>query len=863
MSIILTFLALFVFLICVFPCITEDTHKYVYSEICGKGANENESSVYCMKDHKKKNSLYVYKHIMKFFLDKYKSIPNEIALVEHSYGEPQNYITYDNFFRKVSSFSHTLNTYEGKGIESKKYNEKQNNGIFKLLGIYGSNSINWLASDLSAMMSGVTTLVMHSKFSIDVIVDILNETQLEWLCLDLDLVEGLLNHINELPHLKNLIILDTLSKNKEINLNKEENNNDKKNKSSGNSTSVKGNDLSNMIEITCSGPLEYDKEKLKKYNELKKKCEKCGKKLMLFDDMTKTQTKKFTIKNEDPDFVTSIVYTSGTSGKPKGVMLSNKNIYNQLFSLYNHSVRERYSFKNHLSYLPISHVFERTFAYSILMYGGTLNVWGKDINYFSKDIYNTKENIMGGVPKVFCRIYTNIMTEIDNLPSPKRRLVRKILSLRKSDHNGPFSKFLESIFHISKKIKDKVNPNLEIILSGGGKLSPDIAEEFCYLLNIKYCQGYGLTETAGAILGNHADDEHFEYIGGPIAPNTKYKVRTWETYKATDTLPKGELLIKSDSMFSGYFLEKECTKNAFTDDGYFKTGDIVQINDNGSLTFLDRSKGLVKLSQGEYIETDMLNNLYSQITFVNFCVVYGDDSMDGPLGIISVDKYLLFISLKNDNMLEKTGVTEKNYSEKLIDETLNETIYIDYVKGKMMEIYKKTNLNRYNVINDIYITSKQWDTTNYLTPTFKIKRFNVFKDFSFYIDAVKKKYEEKLSGSSTGSMNNGERCEKKDDIKNGSDNENKRISKSQLNGLNECAIKSEEEDVLEEVQKALRKYEEKNITQGVQKQLRRSNGTSMRKAREGSLLNSNERENDINGKRYIKETVPEEQQVNA
>ncbi|CZT99687.1 acyl-CoA synthetase [Plasmodium falciparum NF54] len=785
MSIILTFLALFVFLICVFPCITEDTHKYVYSEICGKGANENESSVYCMKDHKKKNSLYVYKHIMKFFIDKYKSIPNEIALVEHSYGEPQNYITYDNFFRKVSSFSHTLNTYEGKGIESKKYNEKQNNGIFKLLGIYGSNSINWLASDLSAMMSGVTTLVMHSKFSIDVIVDILNETQLEWLCLDLDLVEGLLNHINELPHLKNLIILDTLSKNKEINLNKEENNNDKKNKSSGNSTSVKGNDLSNMIEITCSGPLEYDKEKLKKYNELKKKCEKCGKKLMLFDDMTKTQTKKFTIKNEDPDFVTSIVYTSGTSGKPKGVMLSNKNIYNQLFSLYNHSVRERYSFKNHLSYLPISHVFERTFAYSILMYGGTLNVWGKDINYFSKDIYNTKENIMGGVPKVFCRIYTNIMTEIDNLPSPKRRLVRKILSLRKSDHNGPFSKFLESIFHISKKIKDKVNPNLEIILSGGGKLSPDIAEEFCYLLNIKYCQGYGLTETAGAILGNHADDEHFEYIGGPIAPNTKYKVRTWETYKATDTLPKGELLIKSDSMFSGYFLEKECTKNAFTDDGYFKTGDIVQINDNGSVTFLDRSKGLVKLSQGEYIETDLLNNLYSQISFINNCVVYGDDSMDGPLAIISVDKYLLFLSLKDDNMLEMTGVNEQNYLDKLTDDNINNNIFLDYVKEKMLEVYKETNLNRYNIINNIYLTSKVWDTNNYLTPTFKVKRFYVFKDYAFFISQVKEIYNNKLKGCAPISVNSENKDEeKKNDSKKKEEKDSEKLSNESTSNQN-------------------------------------------------------------------------------
>ncbi|CDO66487.1 acyl-CoA synthetase [Plasmodium reichenowi] len=795
MSIILIFLVLFVYLICVYPCITEDNIKHVYSEICEKGANENESSVYCMKDHKKKNSLYVYKHIMKFFLDTYKSITNKIALVEYSYGEAQNYITYDNFFRKVSSFSHTLNTYEGKGIESKKYNEKQNNGIFKLLGIYGSNSINWLASDLSAMLSGVTTLVMHSKFSIDVIVDILNETKLEWLCLDLDLVEGLLNYMHELPHLKNLIILDTLSKNNEINLNEEDKNNEKKNKSSGNSTSVKGNDLSNMIEVTCSGPLEYDKEKLKKYNELKEKCEKCGKKLMLFDDMTKTQTKNFTIKNEDPDFVTSIVYTSGTSGKPKGVMLSNKNFYNQLFSLYNHSVRERYSFENHLSYLPISHVFERTFAYSILMHGGRLNVWGKDINYFSKDIFNSKDFIMGGVPKVFSRIYTNIMTEIDNLPSSKRRLVKKILSLRKSDNNGLFSKFLESIFHVSRKIKEKVNPNLEIILCGGGKLSPDIAEKFCHLLNIKYCQGYGLTETGGAVFGNHADDEHFEYIGGPIAPNTKYKVRTWETYKATDTLPKGELLVKSDSVFKGYFLEKEHTNNSFTNDGFFITGDVVQINKNGSLKFLDRSKGLVKLSQGEYIETEMLNNIYTQISFINNCVVYGDDSMDGPLAILSVDKDLLFKCLKDDNMLEKTQVSEQNYREKLTDENINNNIFVDYIKEKMMEVYKKTNLSRYNIINHIYVTSKIWDTNNYLTPTFKVKRFHVFKDYAFFINKVKEMYNNKLKGSGADNKNNGKKKEEKRNDPKKKENDSRKLKKESVSKPHQTIVGKHEEGV--------------------------------------------------------------------
>ncbi|SOV20760.1 acyl-CoA synthetase, putative [Plasmodium sp. DRC-Itaito] len=739
------------------PNISQFTSQYEgYAEIYEKPANANESCVYCMKDYKRKNSKYVYKHIVRMFFEKHNLNNNNIALIEHECGEPQNYMTYEIFFKKILSFSNCLNKNEEFNIPEKAYNEEMNDGKFKLLGLYGSNSINWLISDLGAMLSGVTTLVMHSKFSTDVIVDILNETQLEWLCLDLDLVEGLLRHINELPHLKNLIILDTIAKQSMINSNNEKGkkkSNLKNKENLNNINNKKGSELSKTVGGVNLGPIQYDKEKLAKINVLKGKFNNCGKKLILLDDMTKKETTNFNIINEDPEFVISIVYTSGTSGKPKGVMLSNKNLYNQIYSLYNHSVRETYSFQYHLSYLPISHVLERTFAYSIILFGGTLNIWSKDLSYFSKDIYNSKDFIMGGVPKVFSRMYTNIITEIKNLSPFKRCIINTIVSLRKHNKNGWFVNFLENIFHVSRKIKEKINPNLQIILNCGGKLSAEVAQELCALLNINYCQGYGLTESAGGIFGNHEKDTNFECIGGPIAANTKYKVRSWETYKATDTLPKGELLVKSDSIFKGYFLEKEHTKKAFTKDGYFITGDVVQINKNGSLLFLDRSKGLLKLSQGEYIETDMLNNLYSEIIFVNFCVVYGDDSMDGPLAIVSVDKSLFFKCLKDDNMLEKTGVNENNYSDKLTDDNINNNIFVEYVKEKMMEVYKETNLSRYNIINNIYLTTKIWDTNNYLTPTYKVKRFHVFKDYAFFINEVKNLYKNKLKGSTAINVN--------------------------------------------------------------------------------------------------------------
>ncbi|ETW40208.1 hypothetical protein PFNF135_05436 [Plasmodium falciparum NF135/5.C10] len=767
MRIVYIMCSIFINLFYLLPCFSQISFvDNIYAEICEDPVNKDESSVYCIKDHKNKASLYVYKHIIKILLSKYGLNYNKIAIVEHSHGKPINYITYSDFFKKVLSFSHNLCTYEGKGIESQSYKEIRNDGKFKLLGLYGSNSINWLVSDLGSMISGVTTLVLHSKFSIDVIVGILNETNLEWICVDLDLVEGILERKKDLPYLKNVIILDTLIKTKNININLEEEN-EKNN--CNNSRNNNNKEFFNKKEDNKLVSLSYDNEKIEKINDLKKRVHHTGINIILFDDMIKKKGIPYMrIKNEDPDFITSIVYTSGTSGKPKGVMLSNKNFFNTVIPLCDNSILVKYSPKSHLSYLPISHVYERILVYLSFMKGIRIDIWSKDINYFSEDIYNTKGNIIAGVPKIFSRMYTSIMNEIDNLPFLKRCMVKGVLSLGKSpSYDITSSNFLDKIVGVSCRIKEKINPNLEVIINGGGKLSAQIARELSVLLNVNTYQVYGLTETNGAIFVQNHNDFDTDSVGGPISPTTKYKVKTWETYKATDTLPKGELLVKSDSVFCGYFLEKELTKNAFTHDGYFKTGDI----------------GLIKLSHGEYIETDKLNNLYSQISFINYCVAYGDDSMDGPLAIISMDKSLFFKSLKNNNMLESTGINEENYLNALTDDTMNETVFLDYVKGKMMDVYKETNMNRYNVINHIYLTSKVWDTYNYLTPTLKVKRFRVFKDYSFFIDEVKKIYENKLKKSTI--------CNKAILI-----NRNKNVEmKKGLNDKNETSEKKVEENI--------------------------------------------------------------------
>ncbi|SOV20042.1 acyl-CoA synthetase, putative [Plasmodium sp. gorilla clade G2] len=188
--------------------------KNNFTEICKSVENKNESSVYY----------------------KYKLNNSKLAaIVENSCGQAENSITYGNFFKK-------------------------NNGKFRLLGLYGNNSTNWLITDFACMMSGVTTLVIQSKFSIDIIIDILNSSKLEWLCLDLDLIEGLLCRKNELPYLKKLIILDNLSKRSEK-INSE---NEEKSNGSRKSSNKANYNESGKGEDTILASLEYDKEKIEK-----------------------------------------------------------------------------------------------------------------------------------------------------------------------------------------------------------------------------------------------------------------------------------------------------------------------------------------------------------------------------------------------------------------------------------------------------------------------------------------------------------------------------------------------------------------------------------------------------------------------
>ncbi|EAA18133.1 octapeptide-repeat antigen [Plasmodium yoelii yoelii] len=735
-----------------YSCHERDESNVSYAKVHTLSSTENESDVYKATDRPDPG----YNHILDLIKETGEKNHNMTAVIENAHGKRNESYTYRTLLNKINGFSSILNSHDG-GVPEKIYDEKENDGKFKLLGIYGNNSMNWLVADMAAMNSGVTTLVMHSRFSIDEVIDILNESKLEWLCLDLKHAQVIVDRIQDLPHLKKLIILDHVpiddpKKSKEL----DKTSNSEK-KSLKGSQKLNEPSTSNSEEMEYKELIEKDKQNLyDTYMTVSQAGKERNIEIQSMDYMIKKYGKNITDENhqnKSPNFISTIIYTSGTSGKPKGVMLSNKNIHNAVTATDNSNIHDFFSTKVHLSYLPLSHVFERIVMYFCMSRGVSVNIFSNNIKYFSKDLMGSEASIIVGVPKIFNKLYTDIQTEISKLPATKRYLLKKALEIRRSNKHSKLDHMVEAVTGISKQIRNKINPALRALVNGGGKLSEDVERELSLLLDVDIYQGFGMTETAGPIFMQQPNDKNINTVGGPSIQPIEYKVTTWETYDAGSKPPKGELLIKSDQLFRGYFLKDNLTKDSYTSDDYYKTGDVVQINQNGSITFLDRSKGLLKLSQGEYIETETLNNLYTMIPYINYCIAYADDTMDGPLAILSINKELLGDHLNKAGILKKLNITKEEFMEKVSDEDLNKKEYLDYVKKDMLETYNKTNLSRHNLINDVYITTGVWDTSNYLTPTYKVKRFKLIKDYDFFLQKVKSKYLEKLKGQPAPAKN--------------------------------------------------------------------------------------------------------------
>lgn len=348
------------------------------------------------------------------------------------------------------------------------------------------------------------------------------------------------------------------------------------------------------------------------------------------------------------DDILTLIYTSGTTGTPKGVMLTHKNL---ILNFEKSAIIFPKEVKTALSFLPLSHIFERMISY-LYAYAGVGVYYAESMDTIVADIQEVKPNSFSTVPRLLEKVYDKIMEKGKDLKGIKRGIFFWSLALaEKYDFNkGWWYNFQLSIARklVFKKWQAALGGNIVVVASGGAALNPRLARIF-WAAGIPVFEGYGLTETSPVITVNHFGATLFGTVG-PVIEGVEIKI-------AED----GEILTRGHHVMKGYYLRPDLTDECIDADGWFHTGDIGEILEGRFLKITDRKKEIFKTAGGKYIAPQMLENRYKESPLIEQIIVLGENRKFPAALIIPT-----FAALKT--WCEKKGIPYTTNEEMICNE---------------------------------------------------------------------------------------------------------------------------------------------------------------------------------------------------
>lgn len=312
------------------------------------------------------------------------------------------------------------------------------------------------------------------------------------------------------------------------------------------------------------------------------------------------------------DDILTIIYTSGTTGTPKGVMLTHKNLVQ---NFEKSSILLPAGIEKSLSFLPLSHIFERLISY-LYAYGNVSVYYAESIDTIVADIQHVKPNAFSTVPRLLEKVYDKIIEKGKDLKGIKRGIFFWSLALaEKFDHNnGWWYNFKLAIARklVFKKWQEALGGGIVVIVSGGAALNPRLNRIF-WAAGMPIFEGYGLTETSPVVTVNHFGATMFGTVGSVIE-GVEIKI-------AED----GEILVRGHNIMKGYYLRDDLTAESIDSEGWFHTGDIGEILNGKFLKITDRKKEIFKTAGGKYVAPQMLENRYKESPLVEQIMVLGEN----------------------------------------------------------------------------------------------------------------------------------------------------------------------------------------------------------------------------------------------
>ncbi|KAL0947390.1 hypothetical protein HGRIS_013505 [Hohenbuehelia grisea] len=434
-----------------------------------------------------------------------------------------------------------------------------------------------------------------------------------------------------------------------------------------------------------------------------------------------------------PEDIASICYTSGTTNNPKGVLLSHKNLAMSIFSNLHGIVLTQEAVA--LSYLPLAHIYERIVELSTTAVGGRIGYFTGDPLRLLEDAQLLKPNFFPSVPRVLSRI-VQAAQAAGKAPGLKGALFRKAVQakLEKLRATGDNTHaFWDRL--VFSKVTSVLGGNLMLVTTGSAPTSVEEMDFIKILLSCEVSEGYGMTENTATCSKSWPWDPTSSGTVGPPQPINEVKLVDVSAmgYSSEDKPnPRGEICTRGVNSFRSYYKDTKNTDETLDSEGWLHTGDIGEIDSAGRLKIIDRVKNIMKLSQGEYVALEKVENLYGNSSLIQQIYVHGDSLQSYLLAIVVPDpvEFASLVSRVSGSKVEPEDVAA--LSRACNDHRINAQVL-----NVLNQEAKKNNLRGFETVKRIHLTMQPFTIEDgTLTPTFKLRRRDAYAKYQSELDRL-------------------------------------------------------------------------------------------------------------------------------
>jgi long-chain acyl-CoA synthetase len=543
------------------------------------------------------------------------------------------------------------------------------------VGLWCQNRPEWQITDLACMSQGLYTVSIYDTLGPDTTEYIINHAELACIVTGVNHVTALLKLKPRLPTLKIIIVMDELSQ--------------------GELPGESKGDLLNSLASELGVKIHYIRD-----------VEALG------------EQQPLPMSPPAPEDIATINYTSGTTGNPKGVVLSHRNAHaGTCTSMVLMGSTEQQVI---CSFLPLAHIYQRLGEHGAFAAGSAIGYFHGNIAELIEDLQLLRPTMFSGVPRLYNRFGSKIKEATIEATGIKGALSRHVVATKLAalkDKNNPTNTHMLYDRIWSKKVAAGLGlDRVKTLVSGSAPIDPSLLQFLRIVFASNFTQGYGLTETYAISLVQHEGDFSAGNCGG-VTPNSELAlldVPDMEYLSTDKPHPRGELLIRSTSQFKEYFRNEDETKKAIDEDGWFHTGDICSVDELGRFKIIDRRKNVLKLAQGEYISPERIENVYlANCGWIASAYVHGDSHQSFLVAIFGVapDMFPQFASKVLGEKIEEGDIT------KLKAALTNKKVEQAVLK-ELDKIGRKNKFNNYERVKGVRLFLDPFTIDNQLlTPT--------------------------------------------------------------------------------------------------------------------------------------------------